>query len=73
VLASIGGKETKGNQPILDKSTIRDLVIRHRDHAGCSASTKPVESKKSLLLTSMAVRSSMVNTFKDTINGASSH
>ena len=52
MLGGIGGKETKANQSILDKSTIRDLVIRHRDHAACSVSTKPVEPKKSLLLTS---------------------
>jgi hypothetical protein len=71
VLASIGGKETQGKQPLFDKSTVGDLTLRHQDQGGCADATKPGAPKKSSPIISRQSVATVVNNFEEAFNDPS--
>jgi hypothetical protein len=66
VLASIGGKETQTKQPLLDKSTVGDLTLRHQDQGGCADA--PKKSSPTISWQSIAT---VMNNFKEAFNDPS--
>jgi hypothetical protein len=68
LLGIIGGKERTTQKPLFGNGAVSDLVVRQHNHDAHSATAKPVESRKVLLLTSWQSVITMVNSFEETFN-----